>query len=62
MIVSGNRISIIEARNCIDKFIDEALDLQEKIFRGAISHLTDFSNSLEQILTLKNKVSNQFFS
>jgi hypothetical protein len=53
--------SLEEARSCIDSIIDESLDCQEQIIKGGIAQLLDFTRPLDNIISLKRKVSDQFY-
>jgi len=54
--------SLTEAANLLDSIIDDSLDCQERMLRDQISQLPDFATCLEKIITLKNKVSAQFYN
>jgi hypothetical protein len=53
---------LAEATFLLDSIIDDSLDCQEQILRRDLSHLPDFANWLEKIISVKNKVSAQFYN
>ena len=44
----------------IDALIDEALDLQERVLRMAVTKVPDFARQLNAVLNMKTKASDSF--
>ena len=52
---------LCEAVTLLDSIIDDSLDCQERILRQDLNQVPDFATCLEKIITVKNKVSAQFY-
>ena len=53
---------LAEAALLLDNIIDDSLDCQERLLRNDLSQVPDFASCLEKIITIKNKVSAQFYN
>jgi len=53
---------LAEAVCLLDGIIDDSLECQEQMVRKKLQQLPDFAAFLEKIISVKNKVSSQFYN